>query len=135
MTVSVDGQDGLVKAASGYMMGTNRKSDACGDETGEKTVDLPTPKELIEIRQRKKVRKWSTCCWVDLYLIILIKLSGYHNGYNLAEVILVAPLMNIVILYISSVLHIHSSCVTRWLYRLCIVDNTVQIQYIHALLC
>ena len=61
-----------VKAASGYMMATR---DACdGDFPPETTVvELPTPKELIEIRQRKKVGKFMhTNCFFMLGLSVLL---------------------------------------------------------------
>ena len=48
------GSRDIVKAASGYMMATRGAQD--GDGVAEVTVvELPTPKEFIEIRQRKKV--------------------------------------------------------------------------------
>ena len=50
------GRDIMVKAASGYMMAVGSKEEE-GDMDGESApVKLPLPKELIEIRQRKKVR-------------------------------------------------------------------------------
>ena len=52
--------DSVTKAASGYMMGT-RSSDDGILAASVPTVDLPTPKELIEIRQRKKVSPDHLC--------------------------------------------------------------------------
>ena len=50
----------VVKAASGYMMATRSvKEDLVGEMA---VVELPTPKELIEIRQRKKVWGGRVCC-------------------------------------------------------------------------
>ena len=49
----------VVKAASGYMMATVRGEEGEEGELGDlgtPVVDLPMSKELIEIRQRKKVR-------------------------------------------------------------------------------
>ena len=61
----------VVKAASGYMMATVRGEEGEEGELGDlgtPVVDLPMPKELIEIRQRKKVRttvvKPSTLLWI-----------------------------------------------------------------------
>lgn len=66
VALPMDEQGGLVKAASGYMMATSSMGDGYDDEAGVTTVDLPTPKELIEIRQRKKVGKLSTCCYIRI---------------------------------------------------------------------
>ena len=67
-----------VKAASGYMMAIRGTRE--GDFPPETTVvELPTPKELIEIRQRKKVGKFRHtvlalrvllgCCCVCCYSV------------------------------------------------------------------
>ena len=63
----------VVKAASGYMMATVRGEEGEEGELGDlgtPVVDLPMPKELIEIRQRKKVRttlvKPSTLLWMTV---------------------------------------------------------------------
>ena len=49
-------QNHVAKAASGYMMAHTCKSEQGEDLDSTPVAELPTPKELIEIRQRKKVR-------------------------------------------------------------------------------
>ena len=53
--------DDVIRSASGYLRGVGGEGEGWGGE--DEAVPLPTAKELIEVRQRKKVH---TCMYIGI---------------------------------------------------------------------